>query len=119
MHEQPVSRLEDVQRHEHLGEQHGPEGEEGQTFTHVLKGTLHGVPITLVLHGELRQFSGGRRTLTIAAGPATVADLLRASDIPLGASAALIVNGEQRGADAPVLDGDTVEVLPAISGGAA
>ena len=75
------------------------------------------MPITLVLHGEMRQFSGGRRTILVAAGPATVADLLRASDIPLGESAALIVNGEQREADAPVADGDTVEVLPAISGG--
>jgi len=75
------------------------------------------MPITLILHGEMRQFSGGRRTITVAAGPATVAELLRASDIPLGESAALIVNGEQREADAPVVDGDTVEVLPAISGG--
>jgi len=75
------------------------------------------MPITLVLHGEMRQFSGGRRTIMVAAGPATVAELLRASDIPLGESAALIVNGEQREADAPVVDGDTVEVLPAISGG--
>ncbi len=75
--------------------------------------------ITLVLHGEMRQFSGGRRTILVAAGPATVAELLRASDIPLAESAALIVNGEQREADAPVVDGDTVEVLPAISGGRA
>lgn len=75
------------------------------------------MPITLVLHGEMRQYSGGRRTITVAPGPATVADLLRASAIPLGESAALIVNGEQRDADAAVADGDTVEVLPAISGG--
>lgn len=75
--------------------------------------------IQLVLHGEMRQFSGGRRTLEIAAGPATVADVLRAASIPIGESAALIVNGEQRDADAPVADGDTVEVLPAITGGRA
>ena len=83
----------------------------------MLNGTLRDMPITLILHGEMRQFSGGRRTIMVAAGPATVAELLRASDIPLGESAALIVNGEQREADAPVVDGDTVEVLPAISGG--
>lgn len=77
------------------------------------------MPITLVLHGEMRQFSAGRRTITVPAGPATVAEVLRASDIPLGESAALIVNGEQRDADAAVADGDTVEVLPAITGGAA
>jgi len=75
--------------------------------------------ITLVLHGEMRQFSGGRRTLEVASGPVTVADLLRASAIPLSESAALIVNGEQCEADASVADGDTVEVLPAISGGGA
>jgi len=73
--------------------------------------------IHLVLHGEMRQFSGGRRTLDVAPGPATVAELLRAASIPIRESAALIVNGEQREADAPVVDGDTVEVLPAISGG--
>lgn len=75
--------------------------------------------ITLVLHGEMRQFSGGRRTLEVAPGARTVAELLRTSAIPLSESAALIVNGEQRDADAPVADGDTVEVLPAISGGEA
>lgn len=73
--------------------------------------------ITIVLHGEMRQFSGGQRTLEVPAGPATVADVLRASAIPLSESAALIVNGEQRGADAAVTDGDIVEVLPAITGG--
>lgn len=73
--------------------------------------------IQLVLHGEMRQFSGGRRTIEVAPGPATVAEVLRAARIPLGESAALIVNGEQRDADAAVVDGDTVEVLPAITGG--
>ncbi len=73
--------------------------------------------ITLVLHGEMRQHSGGRRTIEVPAGPATVADVLRASGIPLSGSAALIVNAEQRDADASVIDGDTIEVLPAISGG--
>lgn len=73
--------------------------------------------IQLVLHGEMRQFSGGRRTIEVAAGPATVADVLRAACIPISESAALILNGEQRDADAAVVDGDTVEVLPAITGG--
>lgn len=75
--------------------------------------------IQLVLHGEMRQYSGGRRTLEVAPGPASVAAVLRAANIPIGESAALIVNGEQRDADAAVADGDTVEVLPAITGGAA
>lgn len=74
--------------------------------------------IHLVLHGEMRQFSGGRRTVEVAAGPGTVAEVLVAARVPLAESAALIVNGEQRDAGAAVADGDTVEVLPAISGGA-
>ena len=73
--------------------------------------------IHLVLHGEMRQFSGGRRTLEIAPGPPTVAEVLRAARIPISESAALIVNGEQRDAEAAVVDGDTIEVLPAITGG--
>ena len=70
-----------------------------------------------MLHGEMRQFSGGRRTIEVAPGPATVAEVLRAARVPISESAALIVNGEQRDADAAVADGDTVEVLPAITGG--
>lgn len=73
--------------------------------------------IQLVLHGEMRQFSGGRRTIEVEPGPATVAEVLRAAHVPISESAALIVNGEQREADSPVVDGDTVEVLPAITGG--
>ena len=75
--------------------------------------------IQLVLHGEMRQYSGGRRMLEVAPGPATVAAVLRAANIPISESAALIVNGEQSDAEAAVADGDTVEVLPAITGGAA
>ncbi len=73
--------------------------------------------IQLVLHGEMRQFSGGRRNVEVAAGPTTVAEVLRAANVPISESAALIVNGEQRDADAAVVDGDIVEVLPAITGG--
>ena len=75
--------------------------------------------IQLVLHGEMRQFSGGRRTIQVAPGPSTVAEVLRAARVPISESAALIVNGEQRDADSAVADGDTVEVLPAITGGLA
>jgi sulfur carrier protein ThiS len=73
--------------------------------------------IQLILHGEMRRFAGGRRSLDVAAGPGTVAELLALVAVPIDESAALIVNGEQRDAGTPVADGDTVEVLPAISGG--
>lgn len=75
--------------------------------------------IRLVLHGEVRQFSGGRRSIEVEPGPTTVSGLLRLAGIPLLETAAFIVNGEQRDESAQVSDGDTVEVLPAMSGGAA
>lgn len=75
--------------------------------------------IALILHGEMRQFSGGKRALEVAAGPRTVAQVLEAANVPIRESAALILNGEQTDAGARVRDGDTVEVLPSISGGSA
>lgn len=72
--------------------------------------------IHLVLHGEVRQYSAGLRTIDVPHAP-TVAEVLIAAGIPVEASAALIVNGEQRDRGAALEDGDTVEVLPAISGG--
>ncbi|HET8567863.1 MAG TPA: MoaD/ThiS family protein [Candidatus Limnocylindria bacterium] len=70
-----------------------------------------------MLHGEARQYSGGRKTVTVDAGAGTVEELLARAGIPVGETAAYIVNGEQRDLGDPVRDGDTVEVLPAISGG--
>src|SRR5713226_4256481 len=75
--------------------------------------------IRLVLHGELRQFSPGARKVMEVEGTRRRADeVLRALGSPLGDTAAFIVNGEQREADTLVGDGDTLEVLPAISRGA-
>jgi len=74
--------------------------------------------IRLVLHGELRQFSPGAQKVIEVEGTRRRADeVLRALGIPIGDTAAFIVNGEQREADTLVADGDTLEVLPAISGG--
>jgi len=74
--------------------------------------------IRLVLHGELRQFSPGAQKVLEVEGTRRRADeVLRTFGIPLGDTAAFIVNGEQREADTLVSDGDTLEVLPAISGG--
>ena len=39
-HEQPVARLEDVQRKQHLGEQHGGQREERKQLRHRVNGTL-------------------------------------------------------------------------------
>jgi crotonobetainyl-CoA:carnitine CoA-transferase CaiB-like acyl-CoA transferase/sulfur carrier protein ThiS len=76
--------------------------------------------ITLVLHGELRQFSpGGVKQLRVEGAGRTALDVVRALGIPAAETAAFIVNGEQRDGDAMLRDDDTLEALPAISGGAA
>lgn len=75
--------------------------------------------IQLVLHGELRQWSpGGRKELSIPAAGRRARDVVRELGIPASETAAYVVNGEQREADVVLADGDTLEVLPAISGGA-
>ena len=76
--------------------------------------------ITLVLHGELRQFSpGGVKQLRVEGAGKTALDVVRGLGIPAAETSAFIVNGEQRDADAILSDEDTLEALPAISGGAA
>ena len=75
--------------------------------------------ITLVLHGELRQFSPGAvKQLRVEGAGQTVFEVIRALGIPSAETAAFIVNGEQRDGDAVLRDDDTLEALPAISGGA-
>src|SRR5438876_2362941 len=76
--------------------------------------------ITLVLHGELRQFSpGGTKQLQVNGAGKTALDVVTGLGIPAAETAAFIVNGEQRDGDAILSDNDTLEALPAISGGAA
>ena len=76
--------------------------------------------ITLVLHGELRQFSpGGVKQLRVEGAGKTALDVVQTLGIPAAETAAFIVNGEQRDGDAVLHDDDTLEALPAISGGAA
>lgn len=74
--------------------------------------------IELVLHGELRQWSpGGRKQLRVPGAGRRARELVRELGIPAVETAAFIVNGEQRDADVLLAEGDTLEVLPAISGG--
>ncbi len=74
--------------------------------------------IRLVLHGELRQFSpGGAKQVTVDGAGKSALEIVRELGIPLAETAAFIVNGEQREADAVLAEGDTLEALPAISGG--
>lgn len=73
--------------------------------------------VRLILHGELRQFAPGK-VLEVHGDGLTVAEVLSAVGVPSDATAAYIVNGEQCEATTTLRAGDTVEVLPAISGGA-
>ena len=74
----------------------------------------------VVLHGELRQWSpDGAKELRVAGAGRTPTDVLRDMGVPSAETAAFIVNGEQTEADVVLKDGDTLEVLPAMSGGAA
>ena len=72
--------------------------------------------VRLILHGELRQYAPGKVLEVLGAGR-SVSELLAAIGVPAEATAAYVINGEQREATARLSDGDTVEVLPAISGG--
>src|SRR6266545_5527785 len=75
--------------------------------------------VTLVLHGELRQFSpGGAKQLRVDGAGKSATEILRELGIPIAETAAFIVNGEQQEADTVLRDDDTLEALPAISGGA-
>jgi glutaryl-CoA transferase len=75
--------------------------------------------ITLILHGELRQFSpGAAKQLRVDGAGKTAVEVLRELGVPIAETAAFIVNGEQRDPDARLADEDTLEALPAISGGA-
>ena len=76
--------------------------------------------ITVVLHGEIRQFSpGGAKEMRVDGSGKTVLEVVRSLGIPPIETAAYIINGEQRDPDAALADGDTLEVLSAISGGGA
>ena len=75
--------------------------------------------ITLVLHGALRQFSpGGAKELRVDGAGKTALEVVRTLGIPAIETAAFIVNGQQREPDAVLAENDTLEALPAISGGA-
>src|SRR2546425_2255828 len=73
--------------------------------------------IALVLHGELRQRTGGRKELAVRGAGRTAGAILEDLGIPGHETAALIVNAEQVEADRVLAEGDRLEVLPAISGG--
>src|SRR5439155_14161327 len=72
--------------------------------------------ITLVLHGELRQRTGGRKELAVRGAGRTAGAILEDLGIPGHETAALIVNAEQVEADRVLAERDPVQVLPASSG---
>lgn len=72
--------------------------------------------VRLILHGELQQFAPGK-VLEVRGEGRTIAEVLSAVGIPTEATAAYVLNGEQCEAANALHEGDTVDVLPAISGG--
>src|SRR5256712_8895384 len=92
-----------------------PSGNSGRSGTSAT--VLSRDVITLVLHGELRRRSGGRKELAIRGAGRTAQAILDDLGIPGHETAALIVNAEQVDADRVLAEGDKLEVLPAISGG--
>jgi crotonobetainyl-CoA:carnitine CoA-transferase CaiB-like acyl-CoA transferase len=72
--------------------------------------------ISVLLHGELQQFGAKRHE--VAAAGRTAQQIVRSLGIPAAETAAFIVNGEQVEGDAVLRDGDTLELLPAMTGGA-
>lgn len=74
--------------------------------------------VRLILHGELRQYAPGK-VLEVHGAGRSVAEILSDIGVPEDGAAAYVVNGEQCEATVRPADGDTLEVLPAISGGVA
>jgi formyl-CoA transferase len=71
--------------------------------------------ISVLLHGELQQFGAKRREM--AAAGRTAQQIVTSLGIPAAETAAFIVNGEQVEGDVVLRDGDTLELLPAMTGG--
>src|ERR671936_105742 len=74
--------------------------------------------VRVVLHGHLRQFvAGGARELEVDAAGSTARAVLERIGIPADEAAAVVVDEEQEEFDRVLRDGETLELIPAISGG--
>src|SRR5919204_1533751 len=74
--------------------------------------------VRVVLHGHLRQFvSNGARELELDAAGSTARAVLERIGIPRDETAALVVDEEQEDLDRVLRDGETLELIPAITGG--
>lgn len=75
--------------------------------------------VRVVLHGELRQFvPRAAKVVEVEGDGRTAADVLRALGIPLAEAMAVVVDGEQEELGRVLRDGEVLEAIPAISGGA-
>jgi len=73
--------------------------------------------VSVRLFAGLKQRAGSDRVRVDLPDPATVADLLRAMDLP-ERSCVVAVNREYAAADRPIAPGDEVALIPPVSGGA-
>jgi len=71
--------------------------------------------ISVLLHGELQQFGAKRRE--VAAAGRTTQQIVGSLGIPAAEAAAFIVNREQVEGDVVLREGDTLELLPVMTGG--
>lgn len=72
--------------------------------------------VTLIAAGMLKEYTGGRDRLELAAG-ATVREMLEAVGIPPALVAAVTREGQLVSKDYRPHDGETIKVLAVIGGG--
>ncbi len=72
--------------------------------------------VTLLVVGILKEYTGGRERLTVAAGPA-VAEMLETAGIPAALVAAVLKGGEIVSKQYRPLEGDTLKVMAVVGGG--
>lgn len=74
--------------------------------------------VRIILHGHLRQFAPNEaKVLEVDAGGRSARDVLTQLGIPADEAAAVVVAGEQEELDRVLRDGETLEVIGAITGG--
>ncbi len=74
--------------------------------------------VRVILHGHLRQFApGSAKTIDVEGAGKSAKAILESLGIPMAEAAAIVVGTEQEELDRVLRDGETLEAIPAISGG--
>lgn len=76
--------------------------------------------VRVVLHGHARRYAPhAQRVLAVDGGGKSARDVLGGLGVPLDDTAAIVVQGQPEELGRVVRDGETLEIMPAISGGRA